>query len=363
MHCPDTRRSTHQKLSIFRSCFTGLTNVYGTYDPRTGRVRQVKEPVTGRVILRHLQGRQPYGVYLLDGDRTRALAIDFDDHDLNPPMELLAAARNYGVATYIEVSKSKGYHVWMFFEEIGVVAARARRLAQLLLDDIGMPETEVFPKHDRLDDRAQYGNFINAPLFGALVPKGRTVFLDDRDFARPHRDQWALLEGVKRVTASDLDDILETEGLTQLDTSRGQRGGKTPLGLQSTFGLPPCAQRMLAKGVTEYQRIACFRLALHLRKAGIPEDVAVAGLMAWAVKNHPTGGKRIITEQEITEQARWAYTKDYRGCGCEDPAIRPHCDPSCPLESPESAACHPERQAAQGKGRSLAMGSPSREGQ
>ncbi|MBL7223994.1 MAG: hypothetical protein ISS72_09075, partial [Candidatus Brocadiae bacterium] len=267
MHRASTRRSTQQKLSIFRSCFAGLRNVYGTYDPATGQVRQVKEPVTDRVILCHLQGRRPYGVYLLDGDRTRALSIDFDDHHLNPPMELLATARNYGVATYIEVSKSKGYHVWMFFGERGVLAAKARRLAQLLLDDIGMPETEVFPKHDRLDDRAQYGNFINAPLFGALVPKGRTVFLNDRDFARPHRDQWALLEGVKRVTASDLDDILETEGLTQLDTSRAQRDRKTALGLLSTFGLPPCAQRMLGNGVTDYQRTACFRLAIHFKKA------------------------------------------------------------------------------------------------
>ena len=62
---PQHPRTTRAKLDIFRACFTGLTHVYGTYDPKTGQVRQVKEPVTDRVLLRHLQGRQPYGVYLL----------------------------------------------------------------------------------------------------------------------------------------------------------------------------------------------------------------------------------------------------------------------------------------------------------
>ena len=57
-----TPRTTQEKLAIFRACFSGLTHVYGTYNPLTGQVRQVKEPVTDQVILRHLKGLQPYGV-------------------------------------------------------------------------------------------------------------------------------------------------------------------------------------------------------------------------------------------------------------------------------------------------------------
>ena len=37
------------KVAIFKGLFTGLTNVYGTYDLCTGKVRQVKATVTDRV--------------------------------------------------------------------------------------------------------------------------------------------------------------------------------------------------------------------------------------------------------------------------------------------------------------------------
>ena len=80
------KRHTEEKIRIFKSCFAGLGNVYGTYDIRTGKVRQVKEPVTDEVILAHLTGRQSYGVYLLTDDKTKALAVDFDQDNLHPPV-------------------------------------------------------------------------------------------------------------------------------------------------------------------------------------------------------------------------------------------------------------------------------------
>jgi hypothetical protein len=100
---------------------------------------------------------------------------------------------------------------------------------------------------------------------------------------------------------------------------------------------------MLAEGVTEYQRVVCFRLALHLKKAGIPQDIAVVALSAWAAKNRPRDNKRIITDLEIDEQTTCAYAKRYRGCGCEEAAVMPYCHPGCPLRSggrPTSKASH-----------------------
>ncbi|MBM3333207.1 hypothetical protein FJY63_00955 [Candidatus Sumerlaeota bacterium] len=38
--------TTDDKVTLFRQCFTGLTHVYGTYDPATGCARQVKASVT-----------------------------------------------------------------------------------------------------------------------------------------------------------------------------------------------------------------------------------------------------------------------------------------------------------------------------
>jgi hypothetical protein len=64
---------------------------------------------------------------------------------------------------------------------------------------------------------------------------------------------------------------------------------------------------MPAEGVADHQRVACFRLAVHLKKAGLPRDLALACLRAWASKNHPARDKRIITPAEIAGQVDSAY--------------------------------------------------------
>ena len=179
-------RTTRTKVAIFRDCFAGLPHVYGTYDPRTGRACQVKDAVTDRVIFRHLKGEKPYGVYLLVKDHIRALSVDFDEDDTSAPAQLVEALAALGVRAYVERSKTKGYHVWVSFRRTGVLAAPARRMVYHALNEIGEPKTEVFPKQDVLDGETAYGNVINAPLFGRLVPRGRTVFVDMANSWRPY---------------------------------------------------------------------------------------------------------------------------------------------------------------------------------
>lgn len=327
-------RSSAQKVAIFKSLFTGLRNVYGTYDLRTGRVRQVKAPVTDDVLLAHLTGRQPYGVYLLVGDRTGALAADFDEDDLHLPMSFVACAQRHGLSAYIERSKSKGYHVWMFFGDGGVAARKARLVAGKILAEIARPGIEVFPKQDVLAEGVSYGNFINAPLFGALVPMGRTVFVDPAYPTRAYPDQWESLEKVQRHTEKDLDVVIERCHLGGHGRPQARANGcmKSDLDV-SAFGLPPCARRILAEGVSAYQRVLCFRLAVHLKRNGIPYDLALVVLKAWAKKNRPADGRRIITEPEIEYQARCAFANSYRSFGCENEAMVAYCHKDCPLHS------------------------------
>ena len=320
-------RKTEEKIRIFSSFFTGLTEVYGTYDPESGRARQVKEQVTNKVLMAHLTGRQPYGVYLLLKDKTRAIAVDFDTKDLLPPIEFAERAKHYGLSAYPEQSKSKGFHVWIFFSEQGVIARKARIVVQHILNEMAQPQTEIFPKQDEIDTSIRYGNFINAPLFGALVPKGKTVFLDPTTF-NPYPNQWSLLETGKRHSESDLDEIIEindllTEPQHQLLSPNAGNDNR------GKFSLPPCAQKMLREGMTQFQRVGCFRLSVHFKRLGLPHDVAVAALKTWATKNKPTNGKGIIRDQEILSQTSYAYGNTYTGYGCDHPAIEPFCETSC----------------------------------
>ncbi|HOW74108.1 MAG TPA: hypothetical protein PKY77_26180 [Phycisphaerae bacterium] len=328
--------NTPGKLALFRQRFSGLTYVYGTYDLWTGRAYQVKRPVTDEVLLGHLSGRQPYGVYLLCGEQTRAAVVDIDRPEPGPVLEFLGQARHYGLPVCVERSKSKGWHLWLFADSSGVPAWKARLVIRAVLGDIEQPNLEVFPKRDRLTEEASYGSFIHAPLFGRLVPLGRTVFVDPARNLEPCPDQWQILQDAGLLTESLLDEIIEINDLQPPEQL--SRGVPLPPNRLSgrTWGLPPCARRILAEGVVDNQRVACFWLAVQLKKAGIPKDIALMALTAWAQKNRPRDGRRIITAAEVAYQTHYAYAKGYRGCGCGSPAVQPFCDGSCPL-----AAGHP----------------------
>jgi hypothetical protein len=321
-----------EKIKLFRKFFTGLTHVYGTYDPETGQAWQVKKPVTNDTILAHLKGERPYGVYLLHADRTRAIAVDFDDLNPIPLMEFVNAAQHYRLPAHIETSKSKGFHVWIFFTEKGVKASKARLVVKHILEEIEYSQTEIFPKQNCLGNGASFGNFINAPLFGGLVPMGKTVFINPHTLD-PYPEQWAFLEKAERVEEQVLDEIIE---LNDLSVSQNQsvplqrdlaRGG----GDLNRFSLPICAQKMLQNGVFRYQRVSCFRLAVHLKRLGLPFELTVSALKTWALKNQPNNGKGVITEHEIIEQTKCAFNKDYRGYGCDSEAVAPFCHSDCPI--------------------------------
>ncbi|HUT58383.1 MAG TPA: hypothetical protein VNA25_11110, partial [Phycisphaerae bacterium] len=312
-------RTDREKLALFRACFTGLPNVFGTYDPQSGQVRQVKQPVTDEVLRKHLRGCQPYGVYLLVADRTQAFVVDFDEEDTEKPLQFVRQAGHYGIRAYLERSKRKGWHAWMFMELPGVAAAKARLVGKAILDDIGASATEIFPKQDVLGEGAQYGNFINAPLFGLAVRMERTVFVDPDAAFKPYPNQWDVLAQVKRVKESLLDEIIETNELGKEQAKPNPAARKSSL-TSSFNGLLPCARKMIAEGVTQYQRVSCFRLAIHLKKVGLPLGSTIAVLLDWAGRNRPVSGKPVICEAKVKEQAAWAYHRNYRSCGCEDPA-------------------------------------------
>ncbi len=323
-------RSDVEKVRLFRDRFGGLEHVHGTYDPATGRSWQEKTPVTSTVVMDHLLGRRPLGIYLLTGTHTRAVAVDYDHDDLGLPMEFVDRARHYGIDSHIEVSKRKGYHVWVFFALEGVPAAKARAVARHILEELGH-RVEIFPKQDTIDlAQGECGNFINLPFFAPLAAQGRTVFLDTLNGLHPAANQWKYLEEVTLVPETLLDEIIDANEIG-IQTPENDYPSEVPQTSRYSWSLPPCARRMLDEGVTDYQRVASFRLAVHLRRIGLPFDLVVAALLEWRRKNRPLPDKGVITPVEVKAQVASAYLHEYRGCGCGDPAVAAFCNPSCPV--------------------------------
>ena len=333
MYQRDTR-SVQEKIALFRERFAGLPHVHGTYDPLSGRCWQVKQPVTNAIIHAHLTGKRPLGIYLLTGSRTRSIVVDYDDNDANAPIEYLNRAKHYGLDVAIEISKSKGYHAWCFFEPDGVAAAKARVLVAHILQELGQ-KAEVFPKQDAIDPgRGDYGNYINLPFFGRLVAAGRTVFVDPTDL-RPFANQWRFLEGCILIPQSRLDEIIEVNEISPVSGALPTMLEGESLGaFEEPWTLPPCARRMLQEGVSEFQRVACFRLAVLLRRMGVPYDLTLALLMQWREKNQPLKGRRRLSDDEVRSQTAYAYQRDYKGCGCDEPAMAAYCSPDCRIRTP-----------------------------
>jgi len=322
--------SNQEKIRLFFSLFHGLKNVYGTYSTKSGKHWQIKGKVTEKVIENHLQGKQPYGFYPLIGDKTTVGIADFDDLDPRPPIEFIKRAKNYGLSAYLEKSKSKGYHVWLFFPEDGVNARKIRIVMKFILNEINSLNTEIFPKQDSIPNSGSYGNFINAPMFGKHAPVDKTMFVYPDFKLKPFQDQWELLKDVERNSEEIIDSIIEEN---ELERKREEVTVKQSIdnSIKNNYGLPICSMRILENGVTFDQRIACFRLAVNLKRIGFPQEITIGALMSWRLKNKPNNNKRTITPDEIVEQAKWAYSKDYKGYGCDEPIIKSFCDSNCRL--------------------------------
>ena len=325
------KMGNEEKVAIYSDLFIARKDIYGTYDPETGKAFQKKEPVTKQTILNHLLGKKPYGMYMLVNDKTNVIVIDFDDHDRNPVVAFINRAKHYNIPAYLEKSKSKGWHVWIFFEKGGISAVKARTVAYKILEDIDSLDIEVFPKQNATGTGGiKYGSFINAPMYGQMVPKGKTLFINPMTF-KPYKDQWSFLLKIKFVTKKELDDLIEINDWELVRQKKKKVSQNSSINSNYKFqALLPCAQKMLF-GVKKYQRLTTFRLAIHLKNIGLPYEITIKLLKIWAKHNRPIDGKEVIKENEIISQINYGYKEKYNSYGCGGPETRPFCSEDCPL--------------------------------
>jgi hypothetical protein len=161
----------------FAELFAGRDDAYGlTYwDGRDDgwRVECVRTPVTVELFRQHLAGEQDIGIYPVRPDnscRWGCVDIDVDDLPLAERLEL--ALSHMGIDSWIEVSNSKGHHVWVFAES-WVPASWMRRTLLVACEAIGYDPKEVNPKRETGDI---LGNFVRLPYPGSGKP-GRRVML------------------------------------------------------------------------------------------------------------------------------------------------------------------------------------------
>lgn len=148
-------------LNDYVTLFRGRGDVYGHNEGRC-----VKEALTTDKFVDHLVGTEPIGVYPLvpvDGVYKCVWGCsDFDTADAHRhAMALHEAFMAAGVISWVEKSRSKGYHVWVFATEL-VNATDMRNMFLAAHQVAEVPATEVNPKQTTLA-KGQYGNYVRLP--------------------------------------------------------------------------------------------------------------------------------------------------------------------------------------------------------
>jgi hypothetical protein len=148
------------EVEQFARLFYGRGDVYGSNEGGC-----VKRPLTKEVLLGHFADA-PIGVYPMiqrNGEWKVAWGcVDFDTADAHEhAFRLYNALAEAGITSWVERSRSKGYHVWVF--PSAVVPAEIMRYALIVACQVAeVPTTEVNPKQVTLKD-GQYGNYVRLP--------------------------------------------------------------------------------------------------------------------------------------------------------------------------------------------------------
>ena len=155
--------TTGVPIEQFARLFWGRGDVYGSNEGGC-----VKRPLSEQVLQAHFHDA-PIGVYPMmkrnGGWMVAWGCVDFDTADAHEhATRLYDALLSAGMQGWIERSRSKGYHVWVFADE--PVPAEVMRHALLVACQVAeVPTTEVNPKQVTLRD-GQYGNYVRLPYAG-----------------------------------------------------------------------------------------------------------------------------------------------------------------------------------------------------
>jgi hypothetical protein len=116
-------------------------------------------------------------------------------------LNLQKALNALGIVSFIEITKSKGYHVWVFAAD-WVPAATMQHALRFACQLVDYTPKEVNPKQTELTPELPLGNYVNIPYAKKWVAAGKRVVVL---LAKPDGPVgWHSLEGFLEVAEANL---------------------------------------------------------------------------------------------------------------------------------------------------------------
>jgi len=287
--------------------FAGHTGAYFSQNPAP---RCVRQPVTLGLINDHLRGQLEIGTYPVRPNGTcRWGCIDLDGEDdteqYGKARSLQAAWSYLGVVSWIERSRTKGYHVWIFAS--GWVSARTMRYAGLYVNELTeVRSPEVNPKNDAPWTTSNgLVNTVRMPYPGARK-SGRMVVLDHDGVELTAED----FAGQAMATRNDPTVLVGIASRWRIHLERSapplreQLRTEFPDVLVGTGSSQDAAQilrgeRRVVKGERDNQM---YTVARYLHARGVPRDQALIEIERVWRDNCDNGGYELREATEKVER-------------------------------------------------------------
>lgn len=180
----------------FRMLFGGRQDVWGAVHGEC-----VESHLTDQDWRNHLYLNGSIGIYPLTHVGLK-IGLKWGCTDIDSGYDMIAQAANIwrvlkalGIHSYVERTKGKGYHVWVFASE-WMDPEPMRRMFLFAHQIADVPAKEVNPKQTSLEGLKGYGNYVNLPYARSWVLQGKRVVLDMEYAARI---PWSLDEFMAKV--------------------------------------------------------------------------------------------------------------------------------------------------------------------
>ena len=299
------------KVEKFKSIFNGLDRAYGQYKsegPKAngkigGKAFILKEPVTDKLWIDHLEGKDPsLGIITIRDDSTCSWGcIDVDTYPLDYK-KIIAHIRELKLPLVMCRSKSGGAHIFIFLKE-PVQASLVRDKLTEWSAEIGYANCEIFPKQVEIKaDRGDTGNFLNLP-YHSDNNTNRYAFNDDGSGAS--LDEFFSLYDIHAV---------DQETLLSIKVKRKKEVKELEDG-------PPCLATLMSQGIPEGGRDnTLYQYAVYAKKKWPNEWQAKVDEFNHKYMEKPLGSAQV--QKTVTQHER----KDYQ-YKCKDQPMCAVCSP------------------------------------
>lgn len=264
----------------FMDLFQGNPDAYGM--DVDGGVVAVRKPAAEGII-NHLHGVESVGIYPMWRNRVHWGCTDIDTGSWDEAQTMWKILDRMDLYPCIEISRSKGYHVWSFAS--GWVDARIVRRAFLFAHYVSrqihtpVAEKEVNPKSEGFTDeelaKGKLGNFVRLPYVGGEADEnGRRTMLD------PHTGApVSLTEFVQECRTVSLSVYQQWADKYRPPTDRWREPGRLPDEAASEIAskLNPKGQLIFREGLPDWShdRSKCMaKLAIECCVSGLEVEEA-----------------------------------------------------------------------------------------